>query len=93
MSLETLQISYSKRLVEVSAMIGPTGHGKNMLVIFVNFTSTFIMTIIKIRGCARKLKCFQTNIAPKIKLLIIRKIGSLTVLQNLSKKTTINKLK
>ena len=44
---------------------------------------------------AKKVKCFQTNIASKIKLLIRRKIGSLVpliVFHNLSKNAPINKL-
>ena len=81
------------------AKICLTGCAKNMLVIFWNFTSTYIMTIKKMHKSARKLKCFQTNTASKIKLLIIRKIRfsgflvSLTVPHNLSKNATINKLK
>ena len=65
-----------------------------MLVIFVNVTSTYIMTIKKIRLHAKKVKCLQTNIVQKIKLIIIRKIifhVPLTVFYNLIKNVTINK--
>ena len=80
LSAETLQISYSKNLMASLGNIGSTGYAKNVLVIFVNVTSTYIMTIRKMCECARKLKCFQTNTALKIKLLIrlkIRFLGSL----------------
>ena len=89
LSPETLHISYSKNLVASSAKTGPTKHAKNMLVNFMDFTSTYIMTIRKYaHGHVRKLKCFQTNTILKIKLLIKQKIGSLVPLtdpHNLSK--------
>ena len=56
--------------------MGLIGHTKNMLVNFGNSTLTYKKNKnLKMSECARKLKCFQTNVALKIKLLIRQKIG------------------
>ena len=87
LSLETLQISYSKIYLASSAKISPIENTENILVIFWNFTSTYIMTIRMVHGCARKLKCFQTNNCDENQTSNKKKIRFLSSLDTLESKS------